>query len=97
LDIDEIIYCEAAGSYTHFYTTSNKNYTTSNNLKKVENILQHTSFFRIRRSTLLNLKHVIQYNNAGEIKLSNNKKLLVSSRNKTNFLRVLKLMNYAIH
>ncbi len=97
LNVDDIIYCEADGSYTHFFTTSNKNYTSSNNLKKVETILQHTSFFRIHRSTLLNLKHVLQYNNAGEIKLSNNKKLLVSSRNKTNFLRVLKLMNYTIH
>ena len=97
LDIDDIIYCEADGSYTHFFTNDNKTYTTSNNLKKVENILQHTSFFRIHRSTLLNLKHVVQYNNTGEIKLSNNKKLQVSSRNKTSFLRVLKLMNYTIH
>lgn len=96
IDIDEILYCEADGSYTHFYTSNNKTYTTSNNLKKVERILQHTSFFRIHRSILLNLKHIIQFNNNGEIKLTNNKKLLVSSRNKTNFLRILKLMNYSI-
>ncbi len=97
IDIDEILYCEADGSYTHFYTSNNKTYTTSNNLKKVERILQHTSFFRIHRSILLNLKHIVQFNNNGEIKLTNNKKLLVSSRNKTNFLRILKLMNYSIN
>lgn len=96
VDIDDLVYCEADGSYTHFFTTDNKTYTTSNNLKKVENILKHTSFFRIHRSTLLNLKHIVQYNNTGEVILSNNKKLLVSSRNKTSFLRVLKLMNYSI-
>ncbi|PHQ55500.1 MAG: hypothetical protein COC16_05125 [Lutibacter sp.] len=96
VDIDDIIYCEADGSYTHFFTSDNKTYITSNNLKKVENILKHTSFFRIHRSTLLNLKHIVQYNNTGEVILSNNKKLLVSSRNKTSFLRVLKLMNYTI-
>ena len=96
IDIDEILYCEADGSYTHFYTRNNKTYTTSNNLKKVASILQHTSFFRIHRSILLNLKHIVQFNNNGEIKLTNNKKLLVSSRNKTNFLRILKLMNYSI-
>ncbi|WP_456378788.1 LytR/AlgR family response regulator transcription factor [Lutibacter sp.] len=96
IDIEDILYCEADGSYTHFYTKNNKTYTTSNNLKKVERILQHTSFFRIHRSTLLNLKHIIQFNNNGEIKLTNNKKLLVSSRNKSNFLRILKLMNYSI-
>jgi len=97
IDIDDIIYCEADGSYTHFFTTDNKTYITSNNLKKIETILQHTSFFRIHRSLLLNLKHVSQYNNSGEIKLSNNQKLLVSSRNKSSFLRVLKLMNYSVN
>tara|TARA_R110001583_G_scaffold145635_2_gene297612 strand:- start:44738 stop:45493 length:756 start_codon:yes stop_codon:yes gene_type:complete len=97
IDIDTILYCEADGSYTHFFTTDKKTYTTSNNLKKVESILQNTSFFRIHRSLLLNLKHIIQFNNSGEVKLSNNKKLLVSSRNKTSFLRVLKLMNYSIN
>ena len=33
LDIDDIIYCEADGSYTHFFTVNNKSYTSSNNLK----------------------------------------------------------------
>ncbi|MBL4939237.1 MAG: LytTR family transcriptional regulator DNA-binding domain-containing protein, partial [Lutibacter sp.] len=96
VDIDDIIYCEADGSYTHFFTSDNKSYTTSNNLKKIENILKHTSSFRIHRSILLNLKHIVQFNNTGEVKLTNKKKLLVSSRNKSSFLRVLKLMNYSI-
>jgi two-component system LytT family response regulator len=96
IDIDDILYCEADGSYTNFYTTDNKVYTTSNNLKKVESILMQATFFRIHRSTLLNLKHIVQFNHTGELVLSNKKKLLVSSRNKTNFLRILKLMNYSI-
>ena len=95
-DIDEILYCEADGSYTNFFTTDNKIYTTSNNLKKVESILMHATFFRIHRSTLLNLKHIVQYNNTGELTLSNKKRMMVSARNKTNFLRVLKLMNYSV-
>jgi two-component system LytT family response regulator len=66
------------------------------NLKKVENILTQATFFRIHRSTLLNLKHIIQYNKTGELTLSNKKKMMVSARNKTNFLRVLKLMNYSV-
>ncbi|HSQ47998.1 MAG TPA: LytTR family DNA-binding domain-containing protein [Lutibacter sp.] len=96
VDIDDILYCEADGSYTNFYTTDNKVYTSSNNLKKVESVLMQATFFRIHRSTLLNLKHVVQFNHTGELVLSNKKKLLVSSRNKTNFLRILKLMNYSI-
>lgn len=97
INIDDILYCEADGSYTNFYTLDNKVYTISNNLKKVESVLMQATFFRIHRSTLLNLKHVVQFNNTGELVLSNKKKLLVSSRNKTNFLRVLKLMNYSIN
>ncbi|MDP3314218.1 LytTR family DNA-binding domain-containing protein [Lutibacter sp.] len=97
LDLDEIIYCEADGSYTHFFTINNKTYTTSNNLKKVETILNNTTFFRIHRSTLLNLKHIKQFNTSGEIKLSNDKKLIVSSRNKALFLKTLKQLNYSIN
>ena len=97
IEIDAIIYCEADGSYTHFYTTDNKTYTISNNLKKIESILPQATFFRIHRSTLVNLKHIIKFNSIGEIKLTNNKKLLVSSRNKTNFLRILKMMNYSVN
>ena len=96
VNIDDILYCEADGSYTNFYTTDNKIYFTSSNLKKVESILMQATFFRIHRSTLLNLKHIVQFNNSGELVLSNKKRLLVSSRNKTNFLRILKLMNYSV-
>ena len=45
VDIDDILYCEADGSYTNFYTIDNKVYTTSNNLKKVESILMQATFF----------------------------------------------------
>ncbi|MGV8945271.1 MAG: LytR/AlgR family response regulator transcription factor [Lutibacter sp.] len=96
VNIDDILYCEADGSYTNFYTTDNKIYFTSSNLKKVESILMQATFFRIHRSTLLNLKHIVQFNNSGELVLSNKKKLMVSSRNKTNFLRIIKLMNYSV-
>ncbi len=96
VDIDDILYCEADGSYTHFHTIDNKVYTTSTNLKKVESVLLQATFFRIHRSTLLNLKHIVQFNHTGELVLSNKKKLMVSSRNKTNFLRILKLMNYSV-
>ncbi len=96
VNIDDILYCEADGSYTNFHTTDNKVYTTSTNLKKVENILMQAAFFRIHRSTLLNLKHIVQFNHTGELVLSNKKRLIVSSRNKTNFLRILKLMNYSV-
>jgi two-component system LytT family response regulator len=94
VDLNDIIYCEAEGSYTLFYTANDKKYTSSNNLKKIENILGQNSFFRIHRSYLLNLKHIKKYNVKGEITLSNNKKLVVSSRNRKNFMNILRLFNF---
>lgn len=96
VNTDDIIYCEADGSYTKF-VTDNKVYMSSTNLKTVESMLQQASFFRIHRSTLLNLKHISEYNNSGEILLSNKKKLTVSTRNKKNFLRILKFMSYKLN
>jgi len=97
LDIDDIVFCEADGSYTKFVSTNGKNYLTSTNLKNVETMLQKDTFFRIHRSTLVNLKHISEFNNSGEIVLSNNQKLMVSSRNKKNFLKVLKFMSYNLN
>lgn len=93
--LDEIIFCEAEGSYTNFFT-KNKKYVTSSNLKKVENLLQHAHFFRIHRSVLVNLKHITKYDHSGKIILSNKKELFVASRNKSNFLRIIKLMSFTL-
>lgn len=94
VDLNEIVFCEAEGSYTIFYTLNGKKYTSSNNLKKIENLLSPNAFFRIHRSLLINLKHIVKYNVKGEITLSTNKKLVVSSRNRKNFMNMLKLLNF---
>lgn len=94
--LDDLIYCEADGSYTNYYTTDNKKYVSSNNLKKIEALLNNTSFYRIHRSILLNLKHVKKFHVNGKITLTNNKTLIVSARNKKSFFNIIKLMNYTI-
>jgi len=94
--LDDLIYCEADGSYTYYYTSDNKKYISSNNLKKVEDLLSNSSFYRIHRSILLNLKHIKQYNINGKLKLTNNKSVTVSHRNKKGFFKIVKLMNYTI-
>ncbi len=94
--LDDLMYCEADGSYTNYYTTTGKKFTSSNNLKKVEELLSNSSFYRIHRSILLNMKHIKEYNVNGKLILTNNKSVNVSHRNKKGFLRILKLMNYTI-
>ena len=96
INIDDIIYCEADGSYTTFHTVHNKKYVTTTILKKIEGILQQATFFRIHRSVLVNIKHIVKYDNSGKVILVNNKSLNVATRNKKNFLNIIKLMSYNI-
>ena len=97
LKLDEITYCKADGSYTTFHTLDKKNYLTSHNLAKFENLLNESTFSRIHRSTLLNLKHVNEYSSSdGKVILTNGETIHVSTRNKSGFIKMLKLMNYSL-
>lgn len=97
LKLDNITYCEAEGSYTTFHTLDKKTYLTSHNLAKFENLLSQSTFSRIHRSTLLNLKHVKEYSSSdGKVILTNGEAILVSTRNKSGFIKMLKLMNYSL-
>lgn len=97
LKLDDITYCEADGSYTTFHTINNKSFLTSHNLAKFENLFTQSTFSRIHRSTLLNLKHVKEYSTSdGKVILTNGQNVTVSSRNKSGFLKMMKLMNYSL-
>ncbi|WP_196890146.1 LytR/AlgR family response regulator transcription factor [Aureivirga sp. CE67] len=96
--INDILYCEADGSYTNFHLADGKSHMSSTNLKKNEEILKEHLFYRIHRSTLVNLKHIKSYNaTSGKIVLTNKKTLLVSARNKKSFSQLLKLMVHTIN
>ncbi|WP_196890531.1 LytR/AlgR family response regulator transcription factor [Aureivirga marina] len=96
--IGDILYCEADGSYTKFHIANGKTHISSTNLKKNEEILKEHMFYRIHRSSLVNLKHIKSYNaSTGKIILSNKKTLLVSARNKKSFSQILKLMVHTIN
>ncbi|MFD0862737.1 LytR/AlgR family response regulator transcription factor [Sungkyunkwania multivorans] len=92
LDVRNIIFCEANGSYCAFHTTDNKQFVSSNNLKKVESLLQEANFCRIHRSILINLKHVKGFNKDGVINLTNGHNVTIASRNRKNILNMLKIM-----
>ena len=96
INLENIIYCEADGSYTNYYTIDNKRFTSSNNLLKTQKLLSQASFYRIHRSILLNLKHIKKFDRSGQITLSNNKILSVSERNKKGFFSALKMMSYTL-
>ncbi|OEK01271.1 hypothetical protein BFP97_06985 [Roseivirga sp. 4D4] len=61
LDIEEILWLSAEGSYTGFHLTNGETLMISKNLKEYEQMLSGFSFFRIHRSFLVNSDLVTRY------------------------------------
>ncbi|MHC1708030.1 MAG: LytR/AlgR family response regulator transcription factor [Bacteroidales bacterium] len=58
----EIIYCNADWNYSEIYLTNGKKEIVTMNIGKVEHILPYSVFFRINRSTIINLAFVTKIN-----------------------------------
>lgn len=92
LKLDDIVYCEAERSYTVFHLEDKKTVTVSKPLLEYESMLVDTSFFRIHKSFLINLRHVKEYQRGegGTVIMSNNAEIEVSRRKKEHFLLKIK-------
>ena len=58
IDINEIAYCQAQGSYTIICKRNKNSETISMNLAQIEELLDGEQFFRIGRSTIININHL---------------------------------------
>lgn len=90
--IDDIIYCNAEGSYTTFYLKRDKQIITSLNLKEYERMLSPYGFIRNHHSYLINLNHIVsvQKSDGGYIIMSDNSNLPLSIRKKSAVVEALK-------
>lgn len=88
VDIEEIIYLEADNNYTLFYTTKGK-HLISKTLREYEKILDTSGFFRVSRSSLVNMKYIKRYikNKTPLIELTTGEQLRLSTSRKGEFLR----------
>ncbi len=86
--IEEIIYCKADDSYTHFFLPDGKHHIVSKQLKEYEDLLEHHNFFRIHKSFLINLNHIEKILKADgtSVVMSNKDELPVSLRKKDEFI-----------
>src|SRR5690606_4596163 len=76
---EEILYCEAEGSYCTVFLENGKKMLLSQNLKQLENILPDYIFYRIHNSYIVNLHKITAYNkNEGYVELGKNKTIPVS-------------------
>lgn len=58
LNVNEILYCLAEDNYTQIITYNKENILVSKTLKLIEEMLPDESFFRIHKSTLINLNYI---------------------------------------
>ncbi len=58
IDINEIVYCQAEGSYTLICKKNKNTELITTNLSKIEELLVGEQFFRIGRSTIININYL---------------------------------------
>jgi two-component system LytT family response regulator len=61
LNIDDIMYCQADGSYTVFMTQKGKKHLVAKSMKEYADLLEEMGFIRVHRSAIINLKYVEQF------------------------------------
>lgn len=96
VDVDDIIHIEADSNYSIFHLKNKEKITVSKVLKDYEEILPEERFFRIHKSSIVNLKYVKEYHNKNGLVLllQNGESLVVSRRRASDFFE--KIKTYAL-
>ena len=96
IKLEEIIHCESDQSYTVFHTMNGK-IVVSKTLGYYDDLLSKFDFFRIHKSHLINLKHIVQIHKSdgGEVELSNGNLIGISQRKREDFLQ--RVDNLGLH
>ena len=90
INIQNIIRCEAKGSYTVIYLNDGKAYTASKALKEYEDLLPSDSFFRAHYSHLINMKYITKYHKGkgGILEMTDKSMIPLAARRKNEFLQI---------
>ncbi|HNR15789.1 MAG TPA: LytTR family DNA-binding domain-containing protein [Chitinophagaceae bacterium] len=91
IKVSDILYCEAAGSYTRFYFTNNPPILVSRNLKEYEEVLEGLGFLRTHHSYLANPDKIKLFDktDGGLLILEGGLSIPVSQRKKDFVMQVL--------
>jgi two-component system LytT family response regulator len=94
VELKDILYCEASGSYTNFFFIDKHSICTAKTIHDYEDLLEDAGFVRIHKSFLVNLLHVKEYlrGEGGSVILSNGHEVEVARRKKD--LLIAKMKEY---
>lgn len=99
IELNQILRCEADGSYTNFYLSDNTVLMVSRVLSNFEDILPEEIFCRVHSKHLVNLNYISQYikGRGGRIILTSGKEVEVSESKKKDFLKRLKYLAHSLN
>ena len=88
IELQDILYLKADGSYTHFFISNKNKITVSKKIAEFERLEQVSNFMRIHRSHLINLERIqkIVKQDGGTVIMDNGDELSISSDRKTTLL-----------
>jgi two-component system, LytTR family, response regulator len=94
INIDDILYLEAEGPYTHFHMLNGEQIKSSKSLAHYRRTLEDNSdFFSIHRSYFLNFKHIVAIekdsNNEGVLIMTNEQKIEFSAGVKNKLIQTI--------
>lgn len=90
--VNDLIACEASGTYTTFYINTNKQIVVSKNLKEYEEILEPYNFLRVHNSFLINANKIEKFekSDGGFLIMEGGQRVPVSQRKRDVVMEFLK-------
>lgn len=91
VEVKDVIRCQSQNNYTFFHLSDGKKILVSRTLKIFAKMLEDHNFFRISRSDLVNLNHIVTFNRQKNptLTLSDDSTLPISIRRREAFLKVI--------
>lgn len=88
IKVNDILYCTADRSYTFVHLKNKKRLIATRKIKEFENLLHTHDFFRVHRSSLINLNYIEKYykGSGGYVVMSDGASIDVARRKKEDFL-----------
>ena len=93
VNLNDIVFLEAQGSYTNFVTTSHKDILISKKIANYEYLEKMPQFFRSHRSYIINLSKIKRIDKKDYvIEMNNNSTVYLAQERKSNLLEKLSLL-----
>ncbi|QOR76379.1 MAG: response regulator transcription factor [Thermoflavifilum sp.] len=96
IDLKDIVYCEALDSYTRVKLTNGTHHVVSKSLKEYEEMLEDKGFYRVHKSYLINVNHIVKIIKGvgAAVIMSDKQNIPISNRKKNEFFDYLRtIMN----